>query len=97
MNHECKFSGDCLNSGFHGIKIPVLLFIVSPFWRLLCIALIHLSFSGFLGCCLQVNLYVHPNNNSTDDFDGEDDDDGNKPPLLVCMHAPTFLENSNTC
>ena len=31
----CKFSGNCLNSGLHEVQIPILLFIFSPFWRLL--------------------------------------------------------------
>ena len=31
----CKFSGNCLNSGFHEVQIPALLFIFSVFWRIL--------------------------------------------------------------
>ena len=41
----CKFSGNCLNSGLHEAEIPALLFIFSPFWRLL--AQIHALFQAF--------------------------------------------------
>ena len=41
----CKFSGNCLNSGLHEAQIPTLLFIFSPFWRLL--AQIHTLFQAF--------------------------------------------------
>ena len=41
----CKFSGNCLNSGFHEVQIPALLFIFSLFWRLL--AHIHTLFQAF--------------------------------------------------
>ena len=47
----CKFSGNCLNSGLHEAQIPALLFIFSPFWRLL--VQIH-TFSGFY---LEVSLH----------------------------------------
>ena len=48
----CKFSGNCLNSRFHKTQIPALLFIFSPFWRLL--AQIYELFSG---CFVQVSLH----------------------------------------
>ena len=41
----CKFSGNCLNSGLYEAQIPTLLFIFSPFWRLL--AQIHALFQAF--------------------------------------------------
>ena len=41
----CKFSGNCLNSGLHEAQIPTLIFIFSPFWRLL--AQIHTLFQTF--------------------------------------------------
>ena len=42
---QCKFSGNCLNSGLHEAQIPALIFIFSPFWRLL--AQIHALFQAF--------------------------------------------------
>ena len=46
IHQGCKFSGNCLNSGLHEVHIPSLLFIFSPFWRLL--AQIHTLFGLFL-------------------------------------------------
>ena len=45
ISQECKFSGNCLNSGLHEAQIPALLFIFSPFWRLL--VQIHTLFQAF--------------------------------------------------
>ena len=45
IKQGCKFSGNCLNSGFHEVQIPALLFVFSPFWRLL--AQIHTLFWAF--------------------------------------------------
>ena len=46
FSHQgCKFSGNCLNSGFHEVQISALLFIFSHFGRLL--AQIHTLFQAF--------------------------------------------------
>ena len=52
---DCKFSGNCLNSGFHEAQIPALLFIFRPFWRLL--AQIHALFQAF---SLRSAYMLHP-------------------------------------
>ena len=47
----CKFSGNCLNSGFHEVQIPTLLFIFSPFWRILAqIYALFQAFQAFSSC-----------------------------------------------
>ena len=51
----CKFSGNCLNSGFHEVQIPALLFIFSPFLRIL--AQIRAFFSEISGSSPQVSLH----------------------------------------
>ena len=45
LSQGCKFLGNCLNSGFHEVQIPALLFIFSLFWRIL--AQIYTLFQAF--------------------------------------------------
>ena len=61
ITQGCKFSGNCLNSGFHEVKIPALIFIFSPFWRIL--AQIYMLFQAFQAIFFR-SAYIPDNKNS---------------------------------
>ena len=64
----CKFSGNCLNTGFHEAQSPALLFIFSPFWRLLAQILALFQAFSLRSAYIRVSWNKPPNVNEIGDM-----------------------------